>query len=304
MDNDQRLLAELLVGMRATYRAGGNAMAYAREKLAGAGSRNSTVATLIAYDLQAGSYVDKARQDPAYNATWCRQLADLIAPLAAPGDSVLEVGCGEATTLAGVLRELARFEPRGLGFDISWSRIKVANEWLAERQVAARLFVADLFAMPLATGSVDIVYTSHSLEPNGGREREGLAELLRVARKYVVLVEPAYELAGDAARERMASHGYVRGLRAIAESLPVEILDHRLLPVIANPLNPSGVLVLKRTAIPAPPANLWQCPLSATPLVERDDAMAAPEAGLAYPMLRGIPLLRAEHAVVASHLDG
>jgi ubiquinone/menaquinone biosynthesis C-methylase UbiE len=34
----------------------------------------------------------------------------------------------------------------------------------------ADLVVADLFHIPFADNSVDVVYTSHSLEPNGGRE--------------------------------------------------------------------------------------------------------------------------------------
>ena len=306
VESDRELLATLLIEMRKTYRDGGNAMERARSVLeANAEPRNATVATLIAYDLQAGTYVDFARRDPDYVAAWGAQLADILRPLVSPDASILEVGCGEATTLAAVLDALSDSAPRGMGFDISWSRIKVANEWVAEREADASLFVGDLFSIPRADNSIDVVYTSHSIEPNGGRELEALTELVRVAREFVVLVEPAYEFASPEAQARMDGHGYVKGLRACAEGLPVEVLDHRLLPLYANPLNPSGVLVLKKVpeAFPATDGGGWQCPLSRTPLVDLADAMTAPEAGLAYPKLRGIPLLRPEHAVIASHLD-
>jgi hypothetical protein len=39
------------------------------------------------------------------------------------------------------------------------------------------------------------------------------------------------------------------------------------------------------------------------PLEPQDDVFVAPEIGLAYPVLRGVPLLRPEHAVLASRLS-
>lgn len=71
------------------------------------------------------------------------------------------------------------------GFDLSWSRISVAQKWLDEKSVKAQLFVGDLFSIPLADRSVDVVYTSHSLEPNGGKEELAIKELLRVPGKQL-----------------------------------------------------------------------------------------------------------------------
>ena len=115
--------------------------------------------------------------------------------------SILEVGCGEATTLYGVIQELKFNKLEALGFDISWSRINKGNEWLSEQQVSAQLFVANLFEIPLQDNSIDVVYTSHSFEPNGGKEHAAIKELLRIARKTVVFVELIYELADDASKK-------------------------------------------------------------------------------------------------------
>jgi SAM-dependent methyltransferase len=306
MISDAPALRQLLKGMRATYARGGNAMEYARSH-AGADA-NLSVATLIAYDLQAGSYIAGAKADPLENARKCSVLAGILGAWVGPDSTILDAGCGEATTLAGIVQRLP-YAPRcTLGFDISWSRCAAGRDWLAEKNVEATLFMADLFGIPLADASVDVVFTSHALEPNGGREAAGIRELLRIARRAVVLVEPIYEFAGEAAQARMRSHGYIRNLRAAAESVGATILEYRPIEYSGNKLNPSGLMVLQPSARPQDSRGeskstiAWRCPLTHAPLREAEDIFCANETGIVYPVMRGIPLLRAEHAVVASRL--
>jgi SAM-dependent methyltransferase len=303
-------MAEVILGMREAYFQGGNAMEWCREYFRNSKmivEGNDILATLVAYDLQAGSYVSAARSDRERNRRWCSQLADLIAGVFAEGDSILEVGVGEATTLTGVLGELGSKTGQAFGFDVSWSRVDEGRKWLRENRQEASLFVADLLIIPMGDDSVDVVYSSHSLEPNRGREEEAVRECLRVARKAVVLVEPIYELASGKAQARMRHHGYVEGLRATAEHLGADVLDYRLLDYSPNPLNPSGVLCLKKTGISGSAsrthqAAVWRCPITGAELKRADDVFYAAEVGMAYPVLKGIPMLRAEHAIVASKL--
>lgn len=306
MKSDANELGRILLGMRAAYARGDNAMAWVNDNFPGNG--NKLVSTLVAYDLQAGSYVEWARTNLVYNDKWCAQIAGLLHPYLEAGDRVMEIGVGEATTLSGVMKAATSLTPGDLaffGFDVSWSRIKVAKGWLADSCVDARLFVGDLFRIPLADNSIDVIYTAHSLEPNGGKEEEAITELLRVARKAVVLVEPIYELATELAQRRMIEHGYVQGLKSTAEKLDAKVVEYGLLDICDGPHNPSGVVLLvKPNAVQRCDVGVagvsWQCPLSGVPLVEKKDIYYAERVGIAYPVMREIPLLRAEHAVVSS----
>lgn len=304
MQSEIDALRTYLVGMREAYGRGENTMAWARANAAQ--SSNSLISTLIAYDLQAGSYTAEAESNPTYFQRWARQLAELLKPYLAAGDRILEVGVGEATTLSGVMLESQIESMEVFGFDISWSRIKTAQEWLQRQKCAANLFVGDIFHMPFASNSIDIVYTSHSLEPNGGREEDAIRELLRVARKTVILVEPIYELASEAAKDRMSQNGYVKGLKVTAERLGAKVERYQLLECCNNQLNPSGVVLLTKVqATNQYTINseaLWQCPLTGAPLSRYKDVFKAESVGLAYPIMGGIPLLRPEHVVVASKL--
>lgn len=299
--NNQELTA-LIMGMRAAYLQGGNAMKYAREH--SGIDLNSDVGTLVAYDLQAGSYTRDVIKNPKNIELWCRQLAGILNPFVKDSSSILEVGCGEATTLAGVLEFLDEV-PVALGFDISWSRCAYGMKWLARSQKRAGLFVGDLFNIPLEDSSIDVVYTSHSLEPNGGREHAALQELIRVARHAVILVEPLYELASDLAKQRMSEHGYVKNLRITAEKLGATVTDYRLLSYCVKPLNPSGVVLIEKGSSKgeADGSIRWRCPLTSTPLRAYESGYFSSETGVVYPVLSGIPLLRTVHAVVGSAFE-
>lgn len=292
----------IILALREAYARGDNVMEFARRTYGQVA--NTPLITLLAYDMQAGSYIEGARKDPDYRRRWCGQLAGILDQFVDSEDSVLEVGSGEATTLAGVLNALKRSPRKALGFDISWSRCSHGATWLSEKAANADLFVGDLFNIPLEDESIEVVYTSHSLEPNGGREKDAIRELLRIARKAVVLIEPAFEFASEEARQRMISHGYVRNLKVAAEELGANIVHHRLLEVYGNPLNPSSVLILLKGASVSPVGVRWRCPVTHMPMHAAGEVYVTQSAGLVYPVLGGIPLLRSEHAVVASAFGG
>ena len=168
----------------------------------------------------------------------------------------------------------------------------------------ATLFVADLFNIPLKDDSIDLVYSSHSLEPNGGREDDAVRECLRVAKDYVVLIEPIYEFASPEGQKRMEENGYIKGLKRIVENHGAEVVEYRPLPVFANPLNPSGLIVIKKNPsnkrVQKDSGESFRCPVTNSRLVKSQSAWVAEDTGIVYPVLEEIPLLRPEHSIVAS----
>ncbi len=283
------------------YARGENVMANLRSLSGGTGANgaNTVEDIMISYDFQAGSYIKGYEKNPAHLDAFTAELRNILARLG-PVDTLLEAGCGEATTLS-ILAAGLRTRPALGGFDISWSRVKLGQAFASRHALSPALFCADLFRIPLADRSVDVVYTSHSIEPNGGREREAITELARVARNWLILLEPAHDLAGVNDRHHMESHGYVQNLAATIRSLGLELVEHRLYPVCANPLNPTGLYLVKigSTSEPAK-AFRFQCPVSGTPLEPGPDAYYAPKSFLAYPVLRGVPCLLQNNAILAT----
>lgn len=286
--------------LKAAYERGENISAVLRKKF---GSLINTEELIeISYDLQAGSYI-AAMGDPVHAAhikNYAGEIARILRQFGAP-TSLLEAGIGEATTMAPVLRAYGSQGIDAHGFDLSWSRIHRAREWLSRQRLPeVVLCTASLGKIPYADDSFDVVYTSHSIEPNGGRERQILAELYRVASRYLILLEPAFELAGPDAQARMTEHGYCRDLYAHAERLGFKILAYRLFPFIQNPLNPTGLLIIEKDPARPVAQPKFQCPKYRTPLIRHAQVYYSPEAFTVYPVLASIPCLRVENSITAS----
>jgi ubiquinone/menaquinone biosynthesis C-methylase UbiE len=265
---------------------------------------NSVTAILYSYDAQAGSYVD-ALKEPAARALkqdLGRELGAILDKLG-PG-SLLEAGIGEGTSLVPVLNQMGKRPDHILGFDLSLSRLLFARRHLTENGYEnVKLFTGDLDRIPLASESVDVVLTVHAVEPNQGREEHILSELLRVARKHLVMIEPSYELASAEARARMDRLGYVRGLPKTLIRLghPARLIErwrHN-----SNPLNEATLVVVDKAPTDTRIDPRFVSPISGCDLIERKDCWHCPEDGHAFPIIAGIPCLTVENAILASKLD-
>lgn len=292
MSTSPRQLKEL-------YAQGRNISALMREKLNV--KENTQEIIEVSYDLQTGSYIEAMKNEvmAKHKEQYSEGIAKIIHSLCTPV-SILEAGVGEATTLSGVLKHIGN-GVESYGFDLSWSRVAYAKNWLSTKGFTSTVLCSgDLFNIPFLDNSVDVVYTSHSIEPNGGNERSILRELYRVARKYLILLEPGYELSGEKAKQRMDLHGYCKNLKEISQSLGYEVIKHELFPFSANPLNPTALTIISKQSSTPIPHDVLACPKFNTPLEKINGALFSPEALVAYPILADIPCLKIENGIFAS----
>ena len=292
-------LLKELAKIKDIYKEGKNIIAYIKNRTDS--ENNSLESIMISYDFQAGSYIDYCNNHPEYIDKYTQALANVINGLGTH-DSILEAGVGEATTLANTILKLNSLPPSVFGFDISWSRIKFGKGYIEKKNIPdVQLFTADMFNIRLPDNSVDVVYTSHSIEPNGGKEREALTELYRVANKYLVLLEPAYEFASEEAKARMLSHNYATKLYETALDLGYNITEHRLFDISSNPLNPTGLIIIKKELDNPLEIPVLSCPITKKPLEKIRNCYYSSYSLLAYPIIDDVPCLLPDNAIIATH---
>jgi len=287
-------------GIQGLYDQGTNVMRYFRE-VAGT-SRNSPEAILISYDLQSGCDI-RAMLDPEYSARFDAYVTAIADTLGLRGGtSLLEAGVGEAKTLCDVVARLAVKPQYIYGFDLAWSRIATGLQYAARfEQPPPQLSTGDLFAMPFADDTFDVVFTAQAVEPNNGREEEALRELYRVTRRWLVLFEPDYELGNDETKRRIEEHGYCRDLAGAATRLGYQVVERRLLGAHLRPSNQTGVLIIEKPSSDSTaPTPGYACPRCHRPFVSHCHNYFCTECLTVFPILNGIPCLLPGNGILAT----
>ena len=255
----------------------------------------------MSYDLQSGSYIEgmKNKDYKKHKNEYSKELAKIIKNLCKV-KTVMEAGVGEGTTLSGVIQNLQK-NIIFYGFDISLSRLFYAKKWLESLSLKNHsLCTGDLINIPFLDNSIDIVYTSHSIEPNRGQEKEILKELFRVTNKYLILLEPAYELTNDDNRKRMDYHGYCKNLLGTSESLGYEIVKNEIFKYSANELNPTAITIIKKNNNKKFKKNPFACPQTKSKIKKYKDGWYSNESLSIYPIIDNISCLRVENKILST----
>lgn len=162
-----------------------------------------------------------------------KYVASVVSTLA-PGGSLVEIGAGDLASLVGIAKVLEPRSQRLGAVDISEKRLVIGRQWSERQHVNVDVMcAANGASLPFADNQWDIVLTYQCLEQNSEPLDLMLRELRRVARQYLVLIEPSYELGNPVCRRSILRSGHVRGIPAVARQMGFDIIRHELLPVRA-----------------------------------------------------------------------
>jgi ubiquinone/menaquinone biosynthesis C-methylase UbiE len=217
--------------------------------------------------------------------------------------TILEAGIGEGNFL-GELLPFFTDQIIAYGFDISWSRVACARDYFRKKRLEkVNLVTGDLTKIPFLDNSIEFVFTNQAIEPNHGNEEVIIKELYRITSKYLILIEPAYELANKQAKERMERHGYVRNLEKIIRSLNMKIIEYKLFPYPFHELNPVAIIIIEKkcsSIVNKYDECVYADPIFHSPLSNISGSYYSSDSLRIYPIINGIPCLRLENGIVAS----
>lgn len=285
------------------YQRGGNVTQFLRKNLES--QENTSKIIEIAYDLQAGSYIEFTKKNSQKVRKYTRELSIILKDYLDEGSSLLDVGTGEMTILTFVLNQLKIPLLNVLALDLSWSRLSKGMNFFENNKVEKSLvspFVADIKKIPLHSKSIDVTISSHALEPNGQILDILLYELFRVTKKHIILFEPSFEINSKEGKQRMDNLGYIKDLPNEIEKIGGKILNMKPITNVFNPLNPTVCYVIRP---PKTNANFvarpeFCVPGTDFPIYLENNFLVSRDTGLVFPVLDDIPVLKMESSILAT----
>ncbi|MBT2786002.1 MULTISPECIES: methyltransferase domain-containing protein [unclassified Halomonas] len=292
---------KLFLECRDAYKTGQNVMDLVQKSV----PNSRSLAIEIAYDLQAGTYIKDFYNNEEKKRRYTDEGGDILERHINKDSVILNVGAGELWTIALMVDRFSVKPKMVYNLEISWSRIyKGCSFWndIHGASIKMKPLVADMLEIPLPTKSVDIVTSSHALEANGSQLGEIVNELFRVSRDKCVLFEPCYELCSKEGRERMDRLGYIKDVENVVENFGGSVED--IIPIThsSNALNPTACFIIK---VPPSKASYegdshFTVPGTDYLLEYKKDCYYSIDTGIAFPILKDIPILKSGSAILAS----
>lgn len=296
----------MLAQAREAYKRGENVTDFLKSELDE--TINSSEIIEIAYDLQAGSYIALSEETPDRLGPYVEEMYSLLKPHLFEDCTILDLGTGELTTLSPLANQIDIPIQKLFGLEISWSRLSAGRGYwdriVKNSALDLSLFVAEMADIPLPSKSIDVVITSHALEPNGENATALLSEIFRVSKKCVFF-EPSYEMNSDEGKARMDRLGYIKGIEQKVASLGGKVHQATLMKNI-KPSNPTACYVVEPpvddTSRPAADQIGFTVPGTDFRLKEHDGFLLSDDTGIIYPVLDGIPILKKQTGILATRL--
>lgn len=264
-----------------------------------------SLAIEVAYDLQAGSYIEGFYANVEKKKSYTNEAGDILQRHLGDDTTILNVGAGELWTISLMLERASVKPKKVFNLEISWSRINLGRNFWNEihpNSIEMQPLVADMLEIPLPSNSVDLITSSHALEPNGVQLDNIITELFRVSRDKCVLFEPHYESSTTEAQLRMDRLGYIKNVEKTVDKLGGSVEE--IIPILnsQNPLNPTSCFVINVPIKSSRPksADLFTIPGTDYYLEHRGEAFYSNDTGLAFPILADIPILKMQSSILAS----
>jgi len=296
------------IDLRRQYSDGVNIIEYLTHKYSDILSREDIIS--ISYSLQSGSYTkqySKKRHTIEYISS---VFGDIINNDFTESRSILDCGCGEYSTTIDIFSKLL-FVDNFYVFDISLSRLlagsSFCNNLVTEANISnidcssIKASVSRLDQIPFNDNSVDILITSHVIEPNRGSEKKIIKELLRVAKHGVILHEPDYENSSKQQKERMDRHGYAVNIRGHIQDLGYNF-DVINIDKHYNPNNTASFTIIKKESNNTCDEIVYVDPISKSKLVEKNNFLFSEKRGVLFPIYNRIPILVESQSILTPWL--
>ena len=200
----------------------------------------------ISFDIQAKSYFSIYKNDKIIEKVML-PIIEILKKNFSNSKSIMDCGCGELIKSFFLFKRL-NFIKNFFANDISLNRLYLGKKFIKKIRFNKKinLFCSSMKNLPLKNNSIDVIFTSHSIEPNKSADAEVMIkELFRVCNHGLCLHESHFQSANEIQKKRMQKFNYARNIEKILKKLDCTYqiikLDHH-----HNKLNKACLFLVKK----------------------------------------------------------
>ena len=209
-------------------------------------------------------------------------------------NSFIEIGAGELTTTHSLLSQLNLKKLKYFGgIDLSFKRLNIGKKFLKKKGFRINFIArANAAEIPFSDNSFDVVYSNYCLEQMPHIFDKIVDEMVRISKKYVVLIEPSYEFGSRASKNKIISKGYpIIKTKNFRNNASYQLLLRKPTP-FRRYINGSEIIVLKKKLKKHLKSEVYyKCPVSKKRLFKRKKIFLTKNGNYFYPIKNNIPLI-------------
>lgn len=190
--------------------------------------------------------------------------------------SFMEIGAGELTNIFEIYKNNNKeivFD-KILALDLSLSRLKSGKKFLNENFFHIDYCIkSNAENIPLSNNSVDLLFTIHCLEQVPHIAKYIIKEMIRVSKKYVVLIEPSYQYGSHVTRKRIFKKNYVKIDNDTFKDLDAKVV-YREKNKLSSYTSSSEIVILEKNKKKNYSNNFnFICPICKNSLIENKNSL-------------------------------
>lgn len=210
--------------------------------------------------------------------------------------SFMEVGAGELTTMQSLFEFLDEYKiNNSAAIDLSFKRVQVGKKFAEKNNTKINIIArSNAEFLPFESNKFDLVYTNYCLEQVPDLFDKIVNELIRVSRKYIILIEPSFEFSEKYSKNKILIKNYPIITNNSFENKNCKLIFREPMS-FSRYINRSEIVILeKKFNNNQNHTNLESglvCPISKQKLFEKDGFYLTEDKRIKYPIKDGIPLL-------------
>ena len=248
----------------------------------------------LSYELQAGSYLSALENKEFFkkNEKYCSEFSKIFSQY--KPSSILHVGTSNGKSICSIIKNMKKKPEDVYGLDISLSSLMFAKKYSENVKPKINFFLGSALNIPFKDNSFDIVFTIQTIASNIGNERKIIKELVRVAKKIVIINQPLYNPKNKKLTAHMEKHAFSKDIMNTIKKMKLNILDNFFLKNDLSTVNKTSVVIINKNSSSKENPIGYCSPKSKNFLKKINNHFYCEEEGRLYPVINGIPCLESD----------